>query len=89
MGLLRQRSRCSGLMPSVAKVQIIEYLQEAGYFVACWELLNKLESEIEDEIKRLEYVTGEENPQMHLLLKLLSVGNKKPKKGAVVMPVGV
>lgn len=76
-------------MPTVAKVQIIEYLQEAGCFDACWELLNKLENEIENEIKRLQDVTGEENPQMHPLLKLLSVGNKKPNKGAVVVPVGV
>ncbi|OLN98000.1 Ophiobolin F synthase 2 [Colletotrichum chlorophyti] len=73
MGLFRQRTGCSGPMPSVGKVQIIEYLQDAGSFDACWELLNKLEDEIEGEIKRLETVTGEENPQMHLLLKLLSI----------------
>lgn len=89
MGLFRQRTGCSGPMPSVAKVQIIEYLQEAGCFEACWELLNKLENDIEDEITRLEDITGEENPQMHLLLKLLSVENEKPNKAAVVVPVGV
>lgn len=88
MGLFRQRTGCSGPMPSVAKVQIIEYLQEAGCFEACWELLNKLENDIEDEIRRLEHITGEENPQMHLLLKLLSVENEKPNKAAVVVPVG-
>ncbi|KAI8164622.1 hypothetical protein K4K49_012318 [Colletotrichum sp. SAR 10_70] len=88
MGLFRQRTGCSGPMPSVGKVQIIEYLQEAGSFDACWELLNKLEDEIEAEIRRLEVVTGEENPQMHLLLKLLSVKNEKPNKGAVIVPLG-
>ncbi|KAI7779771.1 geranylgeranyl pyrophosphate synthase [Diaporthe eres] len=40
-------------------VQMIEYLQEAGCFEACWELLNKLENGIEDEIRRLEDVTGD------------------------------
>lgn len=89
MGLFRQRTGCSGPMPSVAKVQIIEYLQEAGCFEACWELLNKLENEIEDEIRRLEDVTGEENPQMKLLLKLLSVENQKPNRSAVVVPLGL
>lgn len=89
MGLFRQRIGCSGPMPTVAKVQVIEYLQEAGCFEACWELLNKLENDIEDEIKRLEDITGEENPQMNLLLKLLSVKNEKPNKAAVVVPVGV
>lgn len=89
MGLFRQRNRCSGPMPSVAKVQIIEYLQEVGSFEACWELLNRLEDEIESEIRRLEDITGEENPQIHLLLKLLSVKNSKPSKGAVVVPFGV
>lgn len=89
MGLFRQRTGCSGPMPSVAKVQIIEYLQQAGCFEACWELLNKLEIEIEDEIRRLEDVTGEENPQMKLLLKLLSVENQKPNRSAVVAPLGV
>lgn len=89
MGLFRQRAGCSSPMSSVAKVQIIEYLQEAGCFEACWELLNKLEYDIEDEIRRLEDVTGEENPQMNLLLKLLSVKNEKPNKAAVVVPVGV
>lgn len=88
MGLFRQRTGCSGPMPSVAKVQIIEYLQEAGCFEACWELLNKLENDIEDEIRRLEDITGEENPQMHLLLKLLGVENEKPNKAAVVVPIG-
>ncbi|KAK2771238.1 geranylgeranyl pyrophosphate synthase [Colletotrichum kahawae] len=88
MGLFRQRTGCSGPMPTVGKVQIIEYLQEAGSFDACWELLNKLEDEIEGEIRRLEAVTGEENPQMHLLLKLLSVKNEKPNKGAVIVPLG-
>jgi geranylgeranyl pyrophosphate synthase len=89
MGLFRQRNGCSGPMPSVAKVQIIEYLQEAGSFEACWELLNKMEDEIESEIRGLENVTGEENPQMHLLLKLLSVKNSKPSKGSVIVPMGV
>nr|XP_036580735.1 geranylgeranyl pyrophosphate synthase [Colletotrichum truncatum]KAF6788807.1 geranylgeranyl pyrophosphate synthase [Colletotrichum truncatum] len=89
MGLFRQRTGCQGLMPSVGKVQIIEYLQEAGSFDACWELLDKLEDEIESEIKRLEQVTGEQNPQMHLLLKLLSVKNEKPEKGAVAVPAGL
>lgn len=89
VGLFRQRTRCSGPMPSIAKVQIIEYLQEAGCFEACWELLNKLENEIEDGIRRLEGVTGEENPQMHLLLKLLSVEKDNPNKAAVVVPRGV
>ncbi|KAI3394937.1 hypothetical protein diail_2044 [Diaporthe ilicicola] len=88
MGLFRQRSACAGPMPNVAKVQIIEYLQEAGSFQACWELLKNLEDEIESEIRRLEDVTGEENPQMHLLLKLLSVKNMNPNKGAVVVPAG-
>lgn len=89
MGLFRQRNGCSGPMPSVGKVQIIEYLQETGSFEACWELLNRMEDEIESEIKRLEEVTGEENPQIHLLLKLLSVKNSKPSKGPVFVPVGV
>lgn len=89
MGLFRQRNGSSGPMPSVAKVQIIEYLQEAGSFEACWELLSKMEDEIESEIKRLEEVTGEENPQIHLLLKLLSVKNSEPSKGAVLVPVGI
>ncbi|GKT87640.1 geranylgeranyl pyrophosphate synthase [Colletotrichum tofieldiae] len=88
MGLFRQRTGCSGPMPSVGKVQVIEYLQESGSFDACWELLHKLEDEIEGEIKRLEAVTGEENPLMHLLLKLLSVKNEKPNKGAVIAPLG-
>ena len=89
MGLFRQRNGSSGPMPTAAKVQIIEYLQEAGSFEACWKLLNNLEDEIESEIRRLEDVTGEENPQIHLLLKLLSVKNTKPSKGAVFVPVGV
>lgn len=89
MGLFRQRNGCSGPMPSVAKVQIIEYLQEAGSFEACWQLLNRMEDEIESEIRRLEDVTGEENPLIHLLLKLLSVKNSKPSTGSVVVPLGV
>ncbi|TDZ35923.1 Fusicoccadiene synthase [Colletotrichum spinosum] len=95
MGLFRQRagtaSASSGptpMMPSVAKVQIIEYLHEAGSFDACWRLLVRLEDDIEGEIRRLEEATGEENPQMHLLLKLLSVKNYKPNKGPVVVPAG-
>lgn len=89
MGLFRQRNGCSGPMPSVAKVQIIAFLQEAGSFESCWELLNNMEEEIEREIKRLEDVTGEENPQIHLLLELLSVKDSKPSKGAMIVPAGV
>ncbi|KAK1985954.1 isoprenoid synthase domain-containing protein [Colletotrichum cereale] len=86
MGFFRQRTGCTGPMPSVGKVQIIEYLQEAGSFNACWDLLNSLEDEIESEIRRLEDVTGEKNPLMHLLLKLLSVKTEKPDGKAVVAP---
>ncbi|KAK2015626.1 terpenoid synthase [Colletotrichum eremochloae] len=89
MGFFRQRTGCTGPMPSVGKVQIIEYLQEAGSFSACWSLLNSLEDEIESEIRRLEGVTGEDNPLMHLLLKLLSVKKEKPDGKAVVAPTGV
>ncbi|OHW90465.1 geranylgeranyl pyrophosphate synthase [Colletotrichum incanum] len=89
MGFFRQRTGCVGPMPTVGKVQIIEYLQEAGSFNACWELLNSLEDDIEKEIKRLEEITGEKNPLMHLLLKLLSVKTEKPNGKAVVAPAGL
>ncbi|KAK1990776.1 terpenoid synthase [Colletotrichum falcatum] len=91
MGLFCQGlGRAAGSpMPAAGKVQIIEYLREAGSFAACWDLLTSLEDEIEGEIRRLEDVTGEKNPLMHLLLKLLSVKAEKPDGRAVVAPAGV
>ncbi|RDW62483.1 geranylgeranyl pyrophosphate synthase [Coleophoma crateriformis] len=87
IGLFRQRILSPGSSMQIeSKIQIIELLREAGTLDACWEMLNTLEDEIEAEIKKLESITTEPNPMMHLLLKLLSIKSQKPEQGPIVVP---
>jgi geranylgeranyl pyrophosphate synthase len=72
IGILRQRSvmLTSGLQPlsKESKMHIVNYRQAAGTFKACQTHLTEMEAEIEAEIGKLEGVTGEKNPMLHLIV---------------------
>ncbi|KAE8374211.1 terpenoid synthase [Aspergillus bertholletiae] len=54
------------------KIQILSLLHQTGALAQTWECLQALQSEIEALIESFEGLTGEANPTMRLLLKVLN-----------------
>jgi hypothetical protein len=50
-------------------------MEGAGALTGTLEAVKELESKLEEEVRRLEIVTGVDNPMLKLLLKTLSVKN--------------
>ena len=74
LGIFRQKQKNPSqnlLMES--KMQILECLKKAGTLEATWDLLTKMQDEIEEKIKDLEIQSGDENPTLRLLIKVLNV----------------
>ena len=81
LGIFRQRQIASTIpLAQESKIQILECLERTGTFEATWQLLQEFEQRIEKEIEVLESLSGETNPVMHLLLKTLSVPERKVQK---------
>ena len=81
LGIFRQRQVASTTpLAQESKIQILECLERTGTFGATWQLLQEFEQRIEKEIEVLESVSRETNPVMHLLLKTLSVPERKFQK---------
>ena len=81
LGIFRQRQVASTTpLTQESKIQILECLERTGTFKATWQLLQDLEQRIEKEIELLESLSGETNPVMHLLLKTLSVAERKVQR---------
>ncbi|OBT63227.1 hypothetical protein VE03_07744 [Pseudogymnoascus sp. 23342-1-I1] len=71
LGIFRQNGNGIPLVQSV-KMQILELIQKTGALDKTWQLVQKLEKEVDDTLSTLEAVLGEPNPLLRLITKLLS-----------------
>ncbi|KFZ21954.1 hypothetical protein V502_02902 [Pseudogymnoascus sp. VKM F-4520 (FW-2644)] len=71
LGIFRRNGNGIPLRQSV-KLQILELIQKTGALDKTWQLVQKLEKEVEDTLLALETVLGEPNPSLRLITKLLS-----------------
>lgn len=75
-GIFRQRLLASQQiteLPRESKLHILELMKDAGIFRTTLDYLKDMETRIEDEITRVEGVTGKSNPLLHLVVVRLSV----------------
>ncbi|KAJ0422910.1 isoprenoid synthase domain-containing protein [Aspergillus carlsbadensis] len=58
-------------LPLESKMQILGIMEKAGVMHETWNLIMRLQREVEEEITSLEGVLGETNPMLRVLVKLL------------------
>lgn len=77
LGIFRQRPTALGgyaePLPRESKMHILNYMEDAGALEATLQFANRLEDELMSEISRLEQITGETNPMLHILVIRLSM----------------
>jgi hypothetical protein len=74
LGLFRKYASSSApVMQQEHKAHILESMEKAGTFQHTLQMLAGLEDAIDEEIGRLEQLTGEENPLLRLLVVRLSI----------------
>lgn len=77
LGVFRQRPTIATptgfSLPKESKKHLMTCLQESGAFEKTMDCLQEVETELENEIRRLEQETGESNPMLRLCLASLSV----------------
>jgi geranylgeranyl pyrophosphate synthase len=70
LGIIQRRNLPN--LPVESKLQVLRLMEKTGVIRATWDLVMKLQNEIEGEIGRLEVVFGEKNPIFRLLIKVLA-----------------
>lgn len=74
LGVFRQRPMSTGYpLPKESKEHLMSCLQRSGAFEKTMNCLQEIETELENEIGRLERELGESNPMLRLCLASLSV----------------
>ncbi|KIM99777.1 hypothetical protein OIDMADRAFT_42767 [Oidiodendron maius Zn] len=71
LGIFRQKGNGTPLARNI-KIQILNLIRNTGALEETWQLLQQVEKEVEDAISALEVATGEPNPPLRLIAKLLS-----------------
>jgi geranylgeranyl pyrophosphate synthase len=71
LGIFRQKGNGTPLARNI-KIQILNLIRNTGALEETWQLLQQVEKEVEDAISALEVATGEPNPSLRLIAKLLS-----------------